>query len=324
MSDNDKKIGITELGVLVIVLFLVMVSARYGLRFLGVIPSECTAEDVYSVGDFSECSEKGFKIRDVVKKNGITCLEPGKVERPDEKVECEYIPDCREESLAISDWSICQQTGSGFVETREIAKRDLTINCKINYQSFPTERSCVPNLKKKLQLLQNYTTEVDPLNISAPYKPSRDNFALNLKGKLKSLKLIITATTSYKIPEYYYFQFEINEEIPRTIGAERLRESRLNLNNYGIFKGTETPAKREFDLSKVVTANIDQPGSQEINYLDVINNRKSDILYGSLYVGDGRSMIVEDPQKRIFATITDAILEYECEDASSCEITSGN
>jgi hypothetical protein len=92
----------------------------------------------------------------------------------------------------------------------------------------------------------------------------------------------------------------------------------LNLNDQGIFKGTDTPAKREFDLSNAKMANIESTGSEIVNFVSRVNNRNSN----TLYVGDGNSMIVEDPRNRIFGTIAEAQFEYECVSGSSCSIAS--
>jgi len=276
------------------------------------------------ISDFGECNMNNFKIRDVIKKNNIACLNPGKVARPDDKVECEFIPDCTEENLAFSSWLICTNSDEGFFEERQIQKKNEDTNCRINYQVFPIKRTCQPSVSQSTVVLKDFTTQVDPSNKAVPYKPSRDNLLLEFKGQFKSIKLITTATTSYKIPEYYYFQFELNEEIPRTIGAGKVRYNRLNLTDYGVFKGTETPVKREFDLANVKAANIETAGSNQIDYVYRINNRKSNQIYGSLYVGNGDSMIKEDPKSRIFATINEAILEYECKSGTGCMIQALN
>ncbi|MDD5026066.1 MAG: hypothetical protein PHH13_01675 [Candidatus Peribacteraceae bacterium] len=321
MTDEAKKIGIKELAVLVLGVSALLFGLKYLLQGLGVIPGECTVDDVYEIRDEKECNEDNYIVRNVIRRSNITCLNPGKVERPDEKIACEYVPDCKEENLNISDWSICGEDTGGFSETREIQKVG-NANCKINYSEFPLKRSCEPTVSKQTVILKDYTTEVDPVNTQAPYKPSRDNLLLEFGGQFKSIKLIAIATTSFKIPEYYYFQFEISEEIPRTIGAEKIRSNRLNLNDYGIFKGTDTPAKREFDLGEVKMANVESAGGEMVKFVSKINNRNSNTLDGSLYVADGNSMIVEDPRNRIFATITEALLEYECASGSNCFIKS--
>src|SRR3989338_89914 len=321
MENEGKKIGIKELAALVLGISALLFGEKYLLEGLGVIPGECTVDDVYEIRDIEECNEKNFIARNVIKKSNITCFNPGKVERPDGKIGCEYVPECKEENLNISDWSICEKDSEEFSETREIQKKADT-NCKINYDQFPIKRDCKPTISKQTVILKGYTTEVEPLKTQAPYKPSRDNLLLEFNGQFKSIKLIAIATTSFKIPEYYYFQFEIKEEIPRTIGAEKIKNNRLNLNDHGIFKGTDTPAKREFDLSNAKMANIESTGSEIVNFVSRVNNRNSNTLYGSLYVGDGNSMIVEDPRNRIFGTIAEALFEYECVSGSNCSIGS--
>jgi len=249
---------------------------------------ECTQLDIYEIkSEWSVCTKEGKQFREVVKKESFSCKNPGKVDVPEAERGCEYIPECNSEIEPCSEKFVY------------LFKKDV----------------------------KEYTTTVKPENgLNLEYIGNKDNLTIMPSGKFTNAKLKIEIETTtfdgsvIKIPEYYYLFFSFNDDL-RIIGTSRIQPNRLDLTSNGVFQGTETPKRLSFELSNIQRASTStQFGSTQKNYVDILNQNSDIELRMSLFVGDGRSMVETDEMKRIYATITDAYIEYECEEGSDCKI----
>jgi len=299
----------------------------YFLKDIKTLP-ECIKTDIYDIWDFEKCESDGFQIRTVEEiKENITCKNPWKIERPDEKRACEYIPICIESDWKKSEWSICVDEK----QTRQIEKKS---KCENGFTP-EKEQSCIQKIS---YLFKNdkktHTTIIDNNNcINGQCEYSKDGFNHNNleiipSGKFNSIYLHIIADTSYKIPEYYYIFFDIDKKyaIPRALGTSRIfidnARSKLDTKDYWLFQWTDTPKKLKFNLNETKVAKESKVGAwfDIKDYVKYINNYSEKNLKMTLFLADGRSMTTSENSKRIYGTITDAWFEYECEEKSNCSI----
>lgn len=227
---------------------------------------------------------------------------------------------CTREELIISDWQACQEG----IEERTVTS---TVTCLIPVD-IELRRNCL--IKQRAYLfkedLKEYTTSINLTNPERPYINNRDNVAIKVTGNFSGATLTVRAVTNlrdgspYKIAEYYYLFFGIEESILRVIGTSRLPAgNRLDLRDYGIFQGTETPKELIFDLKNLKLAD-EKNGFDIEDYVAVLNRNDGKTLDLSLFLADGRSMTEIDELKRIYGTITDAYIDYTCANGGVCKI----
>jgi hypothetical protein len=299
------------------------------IRIVNASKNSCTVTDTYELGDWSQCQPSGIQTRIVNKKDtDIDCKYPEKIEQPENIRTCEYIPTCTLNDWEIAeDWSLCENGK----QTRKILNKNKCIISEQDETSgtFSETRTC--NIDgKSTTLLIDYTTQIDTSTTGNEYRSNNNNIKIETVGKFKSAKLIISVKTTIlngnliKIPEYYYLMFALNDKIPRALETSRVAKNRLSFDGKGIFKGTDTPLTLEFDLSEVALAKSSSEGIGILstkNYLETLNGTDvKKILDMTLYIADGKSMIEQSVQDRIFGTISNAYIEYVCEINSICEI----
>jgi hypothetical protein len=231
---------------------------------------------------------------------------------------------CNQDQLLLSEWSDCVEG----IETRTaVPKTSCVVPNEIEIR-----RACTPKTKREYLFrkeVKEYTTRVDS-NASNPYSLNLNNvFILPTgTGAFASARLVVTAITTvqggkpYGIPEFYYFMLAMGNDVPHIIGSARKSASDVDTSDYGIFQGTQTPKTLSFDLTNLKAAKLSSEGagSKTLHYLDLINKNTGQPIPVTLYIGDGRSMIIADEQKRIFGTITDAYIEYACTLNQVCNI----
>jgi len=287
--------------------------------------SQCSIERFYEIGEWSECQPGGVRTRVVRELENGQCISKRKPDRPIDKENCVYIPDCIEEDYILGAWGTCDGTEQ---------KRTVTLKegASCNEVKKPlSTREC--STEGKTLILQDYTTQIDTNAESGnAYEPSYQNIQIRSIGKIRNLKLHLSATTTVlggepiKVPEYYYFMFAIADNVARVLGTSRVDPSRLNLDGEGIFKGTQMPIEHSFNLQDAILANASNEhdrgnlGYIPKNYVDVLNKNIGKTVNMTLFLADGRSMVEEDIKKRIYGTITFAYFEYECEQPSVCSI----
>lgn len=286
--------------------------------------NQCSIERFYEIGEWGGCQPGGVRTRVVRELENIQCISKRKPDRPVDKENCVFIPDCTEEDYVLGAWGTCD----GTEQKRTVAlKEGASCNEIVKPSSM---REC--STEGKTLILQDYTTQIDTSTKSGnSYEPSYRNVQIRSTGKITSLKLHLSATTTVlggkliQVPEYYYFMFAIDDNVARVLGTSRIDPSRLNLDGEGIFKGTQMPIEHSFNLQDAILAkasnerSIGNLGYIPKNYVDVLNKNSGKTLNVTLFLADGRSMIEEDIKKRIFGTITFAYLEYECAN-SPCRI----
>jgi hypothetical protein len=243
---------------------------------------ECAQSDIYDIkSEWSICTIEGKQTREIVKKDNFSCKNPGKVDVPEAERTCTYIPTCDEEKEPCSDNNVY------------LFKKGI----------------------------KEHTTIIENNNYSTK---NHNNLEILPHGKFKSIKLTIIADTKpVQIPEYYYVFFGIDKNYasPQVIGTSRIKDNRLDLKDYGVFQGTETPRTLKFDLNELKLAKPSgtTSGYEEKNYVETLNNNSGQGLKMTLFLADGNSMTA-DVNQRIFGVITDAWFEYECENNEKCSI----
>lgn len=288
----------------------------------------CKESDVYITTDWSECTISGVKTRTVTHRpdDQIQCAKPENVPEPKDVASCDYVPVCTPQNFDIGEWGACING------TKKRSVKNL-IPCVISdvdkqNGTFDTERECTESTANVL-LLKDYVTQVAP-DTANPYLPNYRNLTILPKGKFKSVKLIVAASTTvrdgrlYAVPdESYYFMFGLNDSYVRALGTSRIADSRLDVSDAGIIQGTDMPKTLTFDLSKAKLAKGSGEGIGNIpkDFLkDVFNVMSNKQISMTLFLADGRSMTTADVDKRVFGRINTAYLEYECDDGSKCEI----
>lgn len=285
----------------------------------------CTINDLYEIGEWRDCSSSNIQTRKINKKEVSNCRLIESIDEPVSVRSCEYLPICKEEDLIIREWEKCKNG----IQKRTITLKDPSFACE--NKNFKEEQNCQISIKKNVTLLKDYETLTNS-DWRNPYEKNKNNITLTTKGKFKNAKLTVTSETIVqggkiiRIPEYYYLMFAINDNVPRVLGARRVELNRLDLNSDGVFKGTDTPKTLSFDLKNLGMAtrsHEDEQGMSIENILAKISSEKEREIKITLHMGDGQSMIEEDPAKRIFGVIKEAIIEYECEDNSDCFLEAG-
>ena len=116
--------------------------------------------------------------------------------------------------------------------------------------------------------------------------------------------------------------FALDSRTARIIGTSRIAGNRVDTSGMGIFKGTDTPSSHKFSLRNLELAKASNEGTGYIekDFVQYFNSKKSEEVTMTLYIADGDSMIHPDIKQRIFATITNALLEYRCTENSDCAI----
>jgi len=291
--------------------------------------SECKQTDVYTALEWSECKENWKKTRVVIKNENPKCINPLDIDKPKEKEECIYIKKCTESSWKIWDWWLCEN----WYKVRDIEKKEICelwdnspnrkIKCKEQYVYLFNE-----------QKNKTHTTITEKIDDTKPLiysNKNNNNLTITSSWQIKSAKLIVKARTSVfgwkiiNIPEYYYLLFSISNNrwgIPRVIWTSRIKDNWVDMSDFWVFQWTDTPKTLKFDnLSSLKTAYPKwKVWSEIINYLDIINKSQWKEIYMTLYIWDWDSMIEKNEMKRIFWTIYEAYIEYECKDNSKCSI----
>ena len=252
-----------------------------------------------------------------------------------------WIPYCKKSEVIISDWGTC----INWIQQREV--RALNSWCRIQEEDYPKEQKCelnstntweitsswvIKNIIKRVYIFDwPYTTEVDIKK--GDYSKSYNNFTIYLSGNIKSLNLNIlweTQVNGWKrifIPESYYFMFAIDDVNPRILGTTRKGQNRIDTSWFWVFKGTTTPKRLSFNLSKDIqlastsSEFLKWINSINKNYLELLNKNSWKKLSGTLLMWDWNSMLEPDIFNRIFWVITEAYFEYECTNWDDCLIT---
>ncbi len=310
---NHKK------NLLVIIIFSI-VGVGLIILFNKEKDSWCTQDDLYKIKEWSPCLSSNIQTRKIQKKEKPNCRLIENIDEPQSVRSCEYIPICTEDDLIISEWGKCKD---GEYE-REITLRNPEFFCKNN---FPLVSKCETPKGKSVNLLDEYITITVP-DWKNPYEKNKNNISITSKGQFKKASLSVTIETTvlggkiYKIPEYYYLMFALNNNTPQILGARRVKVNRLDLDSYGVFKGTETPKTLIFnDLSMLPVATRtpkDNNGAATIDLLSELESDEEKSINLTLHVGDGQSMIEKDPKDRIFGVIKEARIDYECKEDSDC------
>ena len=215
------------------------------------VRNNCEEGSYYEVLEWSECQPGGVKTRVVTALENPTCKSSRKPARPVDTEHCNYTRPCEEIDYTLDAWNIC-------IDGKQNRKVRLKEDVQCIENSKPQEeKSC--SVQNKILLLKNYTTEVDPTDEN-PYSPSYRNITIVPHGEFEELKLHVAADTSVlggeaiQVPEYYYFLFSMGEGVARALGTSRNSDSRLDLNDFGVFKGTQMPIEQTFDLTEAKLA----------------------------------------------------------------------
>ena len=283
MDNNEEfnfKTIMPNLIATIIAILVVLLVVSIKTFFEKEVP-ECTQADLYETTEWNVCTEEGVQTRNLIEKENFSCKNPGKVDIPELERNCTYIPPCNNEKEP----------------------------CSQNYSYL---------FKKGVK---EHTTIIENGNYS---NKNHNNLAIIPHGEFKDIRLTIIADIRpEKIDEYYYVFFGIdsNYATPRVIGTTRIKDNRLDLKDYGVFQGTETPRTLKFDLKNVKLAreSTSTKGSEVKNYIEILNTSPGQELKMTLFLADGNSMTT-DINHRIFGVITDAWLEYECEENEECSI----
>ena len=303
------------------------------------VKNRCSIDNFYEIGQWSECKEGGVRTRVVSERQNDACWAKSPPDRPVDKENCEYIPNCKDEDYVVGAWDACAND-----EQHRTVQLKEKVNCS-EVSRPPGQRTCT--VESKTLLLKDYTTQIDLDAASGnAYEPNYRNIKIIPKGKFKTLKLHVAASTSVlggeliQVPEYYYFMLGINDSVARVLATYRIDSNRLDLNSEGVFNGTEMPIEKEFNLNDAILAESSSEyspggignggiGSSTIgggatgfiskDYSQVLNESTGKPIFITLFLADGRSMVERDLKNRIFGTITFAYLEYECE-SSGCSI----
>lgn len=194
----------------------------------------------------------------------------------------------------------------------------------------------IETAKKKVSLFWNAWYKTDAIN--AYWRNNIDNIHLSFSWKYQDIKLTFTAQikTRYGDPIkletsaifFPMFRFPGWTEVLSALWTDRL--ANWNIDNDEsqpwIIRSTDMPKTLEFDLSKLKLAYWKQINpwlwSYTKNYITVINNRNKNTLPMTLYMlSDGKSLYNSDNNKWIDVFITEAYIEYICDQKTpKCEI----
>lgn len=305
-------------NIITMLLWLIILWIIFWIQYiLDFNKKDCTQSDIYNIWEYWQCTSEWKMSRVITQKTDYSCKNPWKVAKPDDSMTCEFIPQCTEVNWKIWDWWICSASWSQNRVIEKIGK------CEWGYIPEQTQFCSLKTTYLFKKWIKEHTTIIEE-----EWKYSiknHNNLEILPKGKFKSINLrIIGDTSPVKIDEYYYIFYWLNNgyATPRVIWTSRIQSNRLDLKDYWVFQGFNTPKKIEVDLKNLKLANEwnNLWSTIDSKFFELINNSSWKTLNMSLYLADGQSMTTLIRDKRIFWTITDAWIEYECEENSNCLI----
>lgn len=304
-------------NIITMLLWLIILWIIFWIQyFIDFNKKDCTQSDIYNIWEYSQCTPEWKMSRIITQNSQYSCKSPWKVVKPEESVSCEYVPQCTEANWKAWEWWICS---ASWTQDRVIEKIG---KCEWGFILNQTQVCSTKTTYLFKKWIKEHTTIIEEEKYSIK---NHNNLEISPSWKFKSIRLnIIWDISPVKINEYFYifYWLDLVNAIPKVIWTSRIKSNRLDLSDIWVFQWTNTPKAININLNSLKLANEWNNLWSTINWksFDLINSSSGKILKMSLYMADWQSMTTSDMSKRIFWTITNAWLEYECEENSSCLI----